>query len=159
MIGKAALPAALLLALALVAGCTLPQGGGGISTPARSPVTTAAPALGVTVPPGPVVTVPATYNVQIQVNRNPNSQSPTIIVAFRGGGGQLYLQDITVTVARSDGEVIRETIPMSGENQYSVGDSVTIMGTTGTDEVVVMVTTIGVEYKIYDEFLTFGASP
>jgi hypothetical protein len=159
MTGKAALLPILLLALALGAGCTFTQGGGGIATPTMTPVTTTPPAPGVTVPPGPVVTVPAIYDVQIQVNRNPNSQSPTITVAFRGGSGQLYLQDITVTVARSDGMVIQETIPMSTGTQYAVGDSVTIMGTTGTDEVVVMVTVNGVEYKIYDELLTFGASP
>jgi len=160
MIGKAVPAAILLLVLGLVAGCTVPGGGGGgvTPTPTRTPVTLPiTPA--VTVPPGPVVTVPPQYEVAIQVTRNPNTAHPDITVAFRGGNGQFILQEIMVTVARSDGLVIQELVPMTGGNQYAVGDSVTIEGTTGTDEVVVVVTLNGVEYKTYDEFLTFGASP
>ena len=112
-----------------------------------------------TVPPGPVVTVPPQYAIAIQVTRNPSTANPYIDVAFRGGNGQFILGRLTVTVARSDGRVIQEVIPETGQDQYAVGDSVNIMGTTGTDEVVVVATIIGTDYKIYDELLTYGASP
>jgi len=48
---------------------------------------------------------------------------------------------------------------MSGQNQYAVGDSVRILGTTGTDEVVVVVTIGGRDYKIYDENRPFYTIP
>ena len=143
-----------LLALALAPGCTMPQGGG---TPA--PTTTTGPVSAVTIPPGPVMTVPPAYAVAIQVTRDPNTAFPYINVAFRGGNGQLILPMITVTVARSDGQVIQKDIPMTGQNQYAVGDSVRILGTTGTDEVVVVVTILGRDYKIYDENLPFYTIP
>jgi hypothetical protein len=38
-----------------------------------------------------------------------------------------------------------------------VGDSVRIRGTTGRDEVVVVATILGVDYKIYDEILGSGS--
>jgi hypothetical protein len=142
-----------LIALALGSGCTAPQRGGG--TPTQTPVTTLTPTPAVTIPPGPVVTVPPDYYVAIQVTRNPDTANPYIAVAFRGGAGQFILQKITVTVARSDGRVIQETIPESGQGQYAVGDSVRILGTTGVDRVVVVVTILGVDYKIYDQNLNF----
>jgi hypothetical protein len=113
----------------------------------------------VTVPPGPVVTVPPQQEVAIQVTRNPNTAFPYITVTFRGGYGQIYLQNIEVTVARSDGKVIQEVVPMTSSGQYAVGDYVNIEGTTGTDEVVVVVTLNRVDYKIYDEFLAFYTVP
>jgi hypothetical protein len=154
-------PFLLLVALALGQGCTSPQGGGGnpTQTVTQAPVTTLPPIPVVTVPPGPVVTVPAAYEVIVQVTRNPSTANPYITVAFRGGSGQYILQQITVTVARSDGQVIQKIIPETGQGQYAIGDSVNIPGTTGTDEVVVVATILGVDYKIYDENLPYGASP
>jgi hypothetical protein len=156
MTGKIVPAAILILVLALVAGCTAPGGGGGgvTPTPTRTPVTLPVTPV-VTIPPGPVVTVPPNYDIQIQVTRNPNTAFPYITVAFRGGYGQIYLQELTATVARSDGQVIQEVVPKTGGTQYAVGDSVNIDGTTGTDEVVVVATLNGVEYKIYDEYLPF----
>ena len=147
-----------ILALALAPGCTMPQGGGVGVTPNPTPATTA-PGPAVTVPPGPVVTVPPAYEVIIQVTRDPNTAFPYINFAFRGGKGQFILQRITVTVARSDGQVVQEVIPKSGQNQYAVGDSVRILGTTGTDEIVVVVTILGQDYKIYDENRPFYSIP
>jgi hypothetical protein len=158
MTGKPALVAILLLALALGAGCTLPQGSGVTPTPTTL-VTTVPPTPRVTIPPGPVVTVPPQYAIAIQVTRNPSTANPYINVAFRGGNGQILLQDLRVTVTRSDGVVVQEIVPETGNGQYAIGDSVNIMGTTGTDEVAVVATINGVEYRIYDEELTFGASP
>jgi hypothetical protein len=149
----------VLMALSLAAGCTVPQGGG---TPTQAPtqtVTTIPPSPAVTVPPGPVVTVPPAYAVAIQVTRNPNTAFPYITVTFRGGNGQVILQRITVTVARADGQVLREVVPRTGVHQYAVGDSASITGTTGTDEVVVVVTILGKDYKIYDENMPFYTIP
>jgi len=143
-----------LLAFAVTPGCTMPQGGGGTPT-----TPTTAPLQAVTIPPGPVVTVPPNYAVAIQVTRDPNTAFPYINVAFRGGYGQFILRRITVTIVRSDGQVLQEVIPMSGQNQYAVGDSVRILGTTGTDEVVVVVTILGKDYKIYDENRPFYIIP
>jgi len=144
-----------LLALAFAPGCTAPQGGGETPTTAAiAPATTI-----VTIPPGPVVTIPPAYAVAIQVNREPNTAFPYITITFRGGYGQVILRRITVTVARSDGQVIQEDIPMSGQNQYAVGDSLRILGTTGTDEVAVVVTILGKDWKIYDENRPFYTIP
>jgi hypothetical protein len=145
-----------LVALALGPGCTAP-GSGGIPTPTMPAMTTAPPV--VTIPPGPVTTPPPNYAVAIQVTRNPNTAFPYITVTFRGGYGQVILQRLTVTVALSDGRVLQEVIPRSGQGQYSVGDSVRITGTTGTDEVAVVATILGKDYKIYDENLAFYTIP
>jgi hypothetical protein len=158
MSGKAASAGILLLALALAAGCTMPPGIGVTPIPTTT-VTTAPPTPTVTVPPGPVVTVPPQFSIAVQVTRNPSTANPYINVAFRGGNGQFILQQLMVTVARSDGMVVREVIPETGNGQYAIGDSINVMGTTGTDEVVVVATINGVDYKIYDEYLTYGASP
>lgn len=147
-----------LLALALATGCTMPQGGGEIPAPLTT-TTTPAPVPAATIPPGPVVTVPPDYAVAIQVTRDPNTAFPYINVAFRGGKGQFILRRIRVTVLRSDGQILQELIPMSGQNQYAVGDSVRIIGTTGTDEVVVVVTIGGKDYKMYDENRPFYTIP
>ena len=95
----------------------------------------------------------------IQVTRDPNTAFPYITVTFRGGYGQILLRTLTVTVARSDGQILQEVIPRSGEHQYSVGDSVRITGTTGTDQVIVVATILGKDYKIYDENLAFYSIP
>ena len=134
----------------------MPQGGG--VTPAPTTMTTP-PGPAVTLPPGPVVTPPPNYAVAVQVTRNPNTAFPYITVTFRGGYGQILLRTLTVTVARSDGLILQEVIPRSGEHQYAIGDSVSIRGTTGTDEVVVVVTILGKDYKIYDEDRPFYTIP
>jgi hypothetical protein len=148
----------VLMALSLGAGCTVPQGGGNPTPTPTQTVTTLPPTPAVTIPPGPVVTVPPQYQVAIQVMKNPSTAFPYITAAFRGGSGQFILQRITVTVARSDGQVIREIIPESGQGQYAVGDSVRIPGTDGVDRVVVVVTILGVDYKIYDQNLDLNPS-
>jgi len=149
-----------LIVLALGSGCTAPQGpqGGGGTTTAPPATTTAAGPV-VTIPPGPINTPPASQTVEVQVIRNPNTAFPYITVSFRGGYGQIVLQRLTVTVARSDGQILQQVIQPSGQNQYSVGDSVRIVGTTGTDEVVVVATINGKDYKIFDQNMPFYSIP
>ncbi len=168
MKGRAVLTILLLLtALALATGCTAPQGGAvtpgptqvqtATQTTVEVPATTPEPSI--TIPPGPVVTAPPRYEVAVQVTRNPNSLDPFITVTFSGGLGQYILSKITVTVAPSHGQVIQEVIPQSGPGEYSVGDSVTLMGTTGPDRIIVVATILGVDYKIYDQSLVYNANP
>ena len=159
----------ILIALALGPGCTAPQGGGGTPTPTLTPVVTVTPDGSpvptpqvtpvLTFPPGPAVTAPPYQDVIVQVMKNPSTANPYISVAFRGGSGQYIVSKITVTVSRSDGQVIQKTIPASGQEQYAVGDMVTIPGTPGADEVAVVATILGVDYKIYDQSLGLSPNP
>jgi hypothetical protein len=103
-----------------------------------------------------VVTTPPNYDVIVQVMKSPNTAFPYITVAFRGGSGQFILSRLTVTVARSDGQVIQETIPETGQG-YAVGDSVRILGTDGVDRVAVVATLLGMDYKIYDQNLDINS--
>ncbi|HMK15538.1 MAG TPA: hypothetical protein VK450_01320, partial [Methanomicrobiales archaeon] len=114
------------------------------------PSTAGTQGQGSTVFPGPVVTVPPNYDVEIQENRNHNSVNPYITLTFRGGKGQIFLQRITVTVVQSDGQVITKTIERPENGQISVGDYVQFPGTTGVDRVIVVVTILGKDYKILD---------
>ncbi len=146
--------ALILISLCLCAGCVTPGGGGTPTpTPTTQTIPTTPPTPGVTIPPGPVVTVPPQYEVVLQVMKNPVTAFPDIVVTFRGGAGQIFLQRIAVTVSRSDGQVIQEVVPESGPGQYAIGDSVSIPGTEGPDRVVVVVTVNGVDYKVYDQVL------
>jgi hypothetical protein len=155
----------ILISLAFGPGCITPQGGGGTQvptgplTPVGTTITTVPPTPVVTIPPGPVVTTRPYQEVIVQVMKNPSTANPYISVAFRGGSGQYILSKITVTVSRSDGQVIQKTIPQSVQGRYAVGDTVTIPGTTGADEVAVVATILGVDYKIYDQNLAYGSSP
>jgi hypothetical protein len=155
----------ILFALAIGPGCTAPTsptGGGGPSEGTQAPPATQPPAGSGTsseIYPGPVVTVPPIYDVQIQVNRNPNTIHPDITVAFRGGKGQYILKKILATVVRSDGQVIQKEIDQPENGQISVGDSMTFTGTTGIDRVIVVVTILGKDYKIYDQNLDFNSHP
>jgi hypothetical protein len=153
----------ILLALALGEGCTspvIPPGGGRPSGGTQAPPATQAQSgTQGAIYPGPVVTVPANYDIEIQVNRNPNEIHPDITVTFRGGKGQIFLKKILATVVRSDGQVITKEIDQPESGQISVGDYVTFVGTTGIDRVIVVVTILGKDYKIYDQNLDFNLHP
>jgi len=149
----------ILCALLLGAGCAAPTGGGGGTQGGTQGTSGGGQETAVTLPPGPVVTVPPIYEVEIQENRNHNTLHPDITVTFRGGKGQYILRNIVVTVSRSDGQVIQKAITPTGGDQYSVGDYVTIPGTTGKDQVVVVVTILGKQYKIIDMTDDFNSHP
>jgi len=97
--------------------------------------------------------------VAIQENRNHNPVHPDITVTFRGGKGQYILRKLVVTFALSNGQVIQKTITPTGGDQYSVGDSVTVQGTTGIDRVVVVATILGKDYKIMDMIDDYNTHP
>ena len=152
----------LLCALSLGAGCTAPTGGGG----GTQRVTQASPGVQsqTTGPageiyPGPTVTVPPIYDVQIQVNRNPNPVYPYITVTFAGGKGQVFLQKIVATMVPSVGMPVTKELDRPENGQISKGDSMTFTGTTGIDRIIVVVTILNTDYKMYDQNLDFNSHP
>jgi hypothetical protein len=153
----------ILCALSLGAGCAAPTGGGGGPPEGtQAPSATQPPAGSGTsseIYPGPVVTVPPIYEVEIQENRNHNPIHPDITVTFRGGKGQYILKRILVTVVRSDGQVISQPIDQPENGQIAVGQSATIKGTTGVDRVIVVVTILGKDYKIMDMNDDYNSHP
>jgi len=121
-------------------------------SPSGMPATTAAPAYPAT--PGPVQTVPSFEAVSVTVDRNIVSTDPTITVTFDGGKGLGMTTRMDVTVIRSDGAV--ET---GFRNKPQMGTSITQMGTTGSDRVIVTVTmTSGDQYTILDGYYPFPGS-
>lgn len=154
--------AGLLCALLLSAGCTQAP-----TTPATTVattvpttiVTTAPPTQQTSVPtptattiaPGAVETLPPEYTVEISVDRNVVAIDPKITTTFRGGKGINFVTAMEVTVTRSDGTTETKQIL-----QPKMNDQVVIMGTTGSDRVVVKVTTAdGKNYTIYDQLMAF----
>jgi len=104
--------------------------------------------------PGPVQTVPDYESISVTVQRNTITENPTIITTFDGGMGLGMTQRMDVTVIRSDGIV--ET---GYRDNPAVGASVTLMGTTATDRVIVVVTmTSGDQYTIIDKYYPFPGS-
>jgi hypothetical protein len=149
----------LLLALALGAGCSAPGTGGGSQATTQAPGGGQSQGSAGAFSPGPVVTIPPDYFVDIQVNKNMISTNPAIDVFFRGGKGQIFLQKMLVQLQRSDGSIESKEIVRPEGGQIAVGDKVTFRGTTGTDRVVVTVTILGKDYKIYDQNLEFKPRP
>ncbi|MDD1703369.1 MAG: hypothetical protein LUQ31_10360, partial [Methanoregula sp.] len=85
------------------------------------------------------------------VDRNTITENPTIITTFNGGLGLGMTERMDVTVIRSDG--LTET---GYRDNPGTGSSVTLMGTTGNDRVIVDVTmTDGSQYTIIDKYYPF----
>jgi hypothetical protein len=152
----------ILFALTMGVGCTAPTaptGGGGPSggtqaPPATRPSGSAVPPS----PPGPTVTVPPIYDVQIQVDKNMIFVNPDIRVTFGGGKGMYIIRKMFVEVYRSDGTYETGKLEHPA-GEFRMGETVTIRGTTGTDRVVVTVTILGKDYTIYDQYLEFKTRP
>jgi len=142
-----------LFALALWPGCAAPGSSGGGQAQGGTQ------GSGGEIYPGPVVMPPDMYGTEIQESRNHNPIHPDITVAYRGGKGQYILKRILVTVVRSDGQVISKSIDQPASGQISVGDSVTIQGTTGVDRVVAVATILGKDYKILDMLDDYNSHP
>ena len=110
-------------------------------------------------PPGTCGDRPSVPGRDCAGDEEPEHGKPVHQRGLPGGSGQDIVSKITVTVSRSDGQVIQKTIPPSGQEQYAVGDMVTIPGTPGADEVAVVATILGVDYKIYDQSLGLSPNP
>ncbi len=90
-------------------------------------------------------------SVSITVDRNTISENPTITTRFNGGQGLGMIQRMAVTVIRSD------CVTEQGlQDAPGIGASVTLMGTTKTDRVIVVVTmTSGDQYTVIDNDYPF----
>jgi hypothetical protein len=141
-----------LAALLVVAGCTTNPNR--ITAPVITPTpptqdVAAVPTYSAT--PGPTQTVPAYESVSVTVQRNTITENPTIIATFNGGMGNGMVERMDMTVVRSDG--ITET---GHANNPAVGRSITLMGTTGNDRVIVTLTmTSGDQYTVIDKYYPF----
>ena len=71
-------------------------------------------------------------------------------MSFDGGPGQIFVQEVKVTVTGSDGKVTTKDISQSG--QIQAGAVVEFPGTKGKDRVEVWATINGQTYKIKDEY-------
>jgi len=144
------LPFIMALVL-LTAGCVMSMpGSSGTSTtvPSGAAPEVPSPSPGDTcsLTPGPFRHLPAYEDVSITVDRNAILKDPAITVRFDGGRGLGMVQTMTVTVIRSDCITEREIRKNPG-----MGTSVTLVGTTQTDRViVVLLMTSGEEYTVID---------
>jgi hypothetical protein len=101
--------------------------------------------------PGPTQVVPDFESVSVTVNRNPITENPTIDIVFDGGLGLGMVQRMNVTVIRSDCVTEQGT-----RNNPVMGETVTLMGTTLVDRVIVVMTmTSGEQYTIIDDDFSF----
>jgi hypothetical protein len=101
--------------------------------------------------PGPTQIVPEYESVSVTVNRDPNTENPTITIVFDGGLGLGMVQRMNVTVIRSD------CVTEQGTRDNPVmGETVTLRGTTLIDRVIVVMTmTSGNQYTIIDDDFPF----
>jgi hypothetical protein len=151
----------VVLCAVMMTGCTQP------STPVPgtpvpgTPVATGtitlvpSPPPGCVLIPGPVQTVPSYESVDIQVMKNSISTDPYIMTTFAGGKGLGMVVLMETTVTRSDCVVENAQLP-----NPQMGSNITLMGTTGTDLVVVNVTmTDGMTYTVVNRLLPFQSPP
>jgi len=150
-----------LFGLLLATGCTTTPSGPTTTVATTVPPTTP-PTVETTEPPTvPTTTVPtvdyidgpmpSSQKVEVQVTRNTVSTDPYITISFRGGSGQNFLQRLDITVTRSDGSVVVDTL-----TRPQVNDKIDILGTRGVDNVkVVAQMSDGKRYLIYNQDLPF----
>jgi hypothetical protein len=150
-----------LFGLLLAAGCTTTPSGPTTTVATTVPPTTPptiATTSPTTVPTTTVPTVdyvdspiPSSQKVEVQVTRNTVSTDPYITISFRGGSGINFLQRLDITVTRSDGSVVVDTL-----SRPKVNDKIDVLGTRGVDNVkVVAQMSDGKRYLIYNEDLPF----
>jgi hypothetical protein len=148
----------LCIVLVLAAGCTQPAKTTGTPTPTIAVTTAAASptaSLSASSTPGPTQTLPAAWNIEVQVQSNGFTPDPQIITTVRGGQGLNFIQLVEVKVTRSDGVVENGNIP----KPLKVGDSVSLASTTApgyADRAEVWATTPqGDRVKIFDDYVPF----
>ena len=116
--------------------------------PATSP--TIVPTTKASTEPGPVDTLPSEWGLSVTVEKG-GMYSRTIIARFDGGKGIMYATRMDVRVTYPDG-----TVKTDGITKPGMGDSVEILGSTGTDRVeVIMQMASGGTYKIIDRQMPY----
>ena len=143
-----------LILCALAAGCTSPTQAeikpvDTTSTPTPLPTRSTSVATVVSTPVA-VETLPAEQFVDIKVEKQ--RPDATIHLLYNGGKGAIYVQNIMMSVTRSDG-TSEEKYLNDGNRKPRQGDELVIDGTRSSDHVVVFLTSAGKTYKIYDENL------
>jgi hypothetical protein len=143
-----------LVLCVLIGGCTsktptVPPTTVPVTTTSQVPTPAETPACSLV--PGPTQNVPEYESVDVTVERNSITADPTISTVFNGGQGLGMVQLMNVTVIRSD------CITENDARDYPVmGETVTLMGTTKTDRVIVVMTmTSGDQYTIIDGLYPF----
>jgi len=158
------LPLILVLSI-LAAGCThtasAPAAPAATPSPASLPSVTTQPALPATpgttttascsLEPGPTEQVPEDESISITVSRNTITETPTISARLNGGLGLGQVERMTMTVIRSD--CVTEQDLRDAPNE---GYTLTLMGTTKTDRVIVVLTMdSGKQYTVIDKDYPF----
>jgi len=155
-IPRSALLFVCLLTILAAAGCTANHSTTTTSTTTvpQTHSVTDSPSLTYPATPGPTQTVPEYESVSVTVQRNTITENPTIITTFNGGMGLGMTERMDMTVIRSDG--ITET---GHADNPAMGRSITLMGTTATDRVIVTLTmTSGDQYTVIDAYYPFPGS-
>lgn len=99
--------------------------------------------------PGAVDQVPQNLRIFLEITRDPRSH--VVSVAFRGGEGQLGVQEIVVRLTRSDGTILTGSF-----RPVQSGSSVELQGTEKVDRVEVTARYFsGDEYKIADQIFEY----
>ncbi|MCU0629911.1 MAG: hypothetical protein MUF37_02005 [Methanoregulaceae archaeon] len=101
--------------------------------------------------PQEVTILPPDYAIDIGIDKD--RVYNTITVTFTGGRGQVLVKNILVRVTSSDGTVEQKNFPIG--NQVSIGSSVDLKGSRGSDRVEVFATLGGITYKVKDENMTY----
>jgi hypothetical protein len=102
--------------------------------------------------PQEVTILPPDYAIDIGIDKD--RVYNTITVTFTGGRGQVLVKNILVRVTTPDGVVEQKNFPIG--NQVSIGSSVDLKGTHGSDRVEVFATLGGITYKVKDENMTYA---
>jgi hypothetical protein len=144
----------ILVLCVLTGGCTsqappVPPTTVPVTTTQQVPTPTQTPACSLV--PGPTQVVPDYESVSVTIQRNSITADPTISAIFNGGQGLGMVVLMNVTVIRSDCIVENEA-----RNHPAMGETVSLLGTTKTDRVIVVVTmTSGDQYTIIDGLYPF----
>jgi hypothetical protein len=149
----------ILLFLLVTAGCaqTKPP-----ATPTPTAVETVAtiaptpvPTTPVSLTPGPTQTLPEIWSLDVQVAGNGESINPLITVSCQGGKGLNFIQQVDVTVTRSDGVVEHDVIlkPLFKGKEVSLPIT-SQMGNVNRVEVWAT-TPQGDKVKIFDDYVPF----
>jgi len=155
----------ILVLFILAAGCThtpsAPAAPAATPSPASLPPVTAPPAVpappGTTttascsLEPGPTEQVPEDESISITVSRNTDTETPTISARLNGGLGLGQVERMTMTVIRSDC-ITKQDLRDAPTEGYTL----TLMGTTKTDRVIVVLTMdSGKQYTVIDKDYPF----
>jgi hypothetical protein len=150
------IPVLVLTVLLMVAGCSSPSEPVVTPNPTTVPTTeptippTAVPTTKTSTEPGPVDTLPSEWDLSVTVEKG-GMYTRTIIARFDGGKGLMYATRMDVRVTYPDG-----TVKTDGITKPRMGDSVEILGSTGTDRVeVIMQMASGGSYKIIDKQMPY----